>query len=100
MCRGQRSRSFDTNMVSLTHFFGHFLNIFGCFKVSMWCYCISQMVDSYILEFNKATLRIVGQGTNDYFDLNVTTYKKVWNNFEFELSLNDPYGKKTPYEKH
>ena len=35
--------------------------------------CISQMVDSYILEFNNATLRIVAPGTNGYFDLNVAT---------------------------
>ena len=54
--------------------------------------CISQMVDSYILEFDNATLGIVAPGTNDYFDLNVATYKKVWNNFEFELGLNHPYG--------
>ena len=50
------------------------------------------MVDSYILEFNNATLRIVAPGTNDYFDLNVATYKKVWTNFEFKLGLNHPYG--------
>ena len=50
------------------------------------------MVDSYILEFNNATLRIVVTGTNDYFDLNVARYKKVWNNFEYELGLNNPYG--------
>ena len=53
--------------------------------------CISQMVDSYILEFDNATLRIVAPGTNDYFDLSVLTFKKVWNNFEFELGLNNPY---------
>ena len=45
--------------------------------------CISQMVHSYILlKFNNATLRIVAPTTNDYFDLNVATYKKVWNDFE------------------
>ena len=59
------------------------------------------MVDSYILEFNNATLRIVAPGTNDYFDLNVVTYKKVWNNFELGLCLNNSYGnKQIPYEKH
>ena len=34
------------------------------------------MIDSYILELNNATLRIVTPGTNDYFDLNVATYKR------------------------
>ena len=50
------------------------------------------MVDSYILEFNNATLRIVAPGTNDNFEINVVTYKRVWNNFEFKLGLNHPYG--------
>ena len=54
--------------------------------------CISQMVDSYILAFNNATLRIVAPGTNDYFEINVVTYKRVWHNFEFKFGLNDPYG--------
>ena len=54
--------------------------------------CISQMVDSYILEFNNATLRIIAPGTNDYFEINVVTYKRVWHNFEFKFGLNDPYG--------
>ena len=30
---------------------------------------ISQMVDSYILKFNNATLRTVAAATNDCFDL-------------------------------
>ena len=54
--------------------------------------CISQMVDSYILAFNNDTLRIVAPGTNDYFEINVVTYKRVWHNFEFKFGLNDPYG--------
>ena len=54
--------------------------------------CISQMVDSYILAFNNDTLRIVAPGTNDYFEINVVTYKRVWHNFEFMFGLNHPYG--------
>ena len=49
--------------------------------------CISQMVDSYILAFNNATLRIVAPGTNGYFEINVVTYKRVWNNFEFDTHM-------------
>ena len=52
------------------------------------------MVDSYILKFNNATLRTVAPATNNYFDLNVATYKKVWNNFELGICLNDSYGNK------
>ena len=52
---------------------------------------ISQIVDSYILKFNNGTLRTVALDTNDCFDLNHVTYKKVWNNFELELGLNNPY---------
>ena len=58
---------------------------------------ISQMVDSYILKFNNATLltlRAVAPATNNYFDLNVATYKKVWTNFELGIFLNDSYGNK------
>ena len=54
--------------------------------------CISQMIDSYILAFNNATLRINASGTNDYFEINVVSYKMVWHNFEFKFGLNDPYG--------
>ena len=62
---------------------------------------ISQMVDSYILIYNNATLRTVAPATNNYFDLNVQTYKKVWNDFELGHGLNNSYGnKQTPYEKH
>ena len=53
------------------------LNGYGHIKAPMWwnCGCMSQMVDSYKLEFNNATLRIVAPGTNDYIDLHVATYK-------------------------
>ena len=56
--------------------------------------CISQMVDSYILKFKNATLRTVAPANNNYFDLNVATYKKVWTNFELGICLNDSYGNK------
>ena len=32
--------------------------------------------------------------TNNYFDLNVATYKKVWTNFELGICLIDSYGNK------
>ena len=40
------------------------------------------MVDSHILIFNNPTLTIVAPVTNDCFELNIVTYKKVWNNCE------------------
>ena len=35
------------------------------------------MIDSYILKLNNATLRTVAPPSNNYFDVNVVTYKKV-----------------------
>ena len=51
--------------------------------------------------FNNSNLRTVAPATNHNIDLNVATYKKLWNNFELGLGLNNSYGnKQTSYEKH
>ena len=52
------------------------------------------MVDSHILIFDKPTLTIVAPATNDCFDLNIVTYKKVWNNCErdtLKMRLSNSY---------
>ena len=53
------------------------------------------MVDPKLLIFNNPTLIIVTPATNDCFDLNIVTYKKVWNNCErdtLKKHLSDSYG--------
>ena len=44
------------------------------------------MVDSYILQFNNATLRAVAPATYNYFDLTDATYKKIRNNLNSEFA--------------
>ena len=52
------------------------------------------MVDSYILKCNTAMLKTVAPANNNYFELNIATYKKAWNNFEHGLGLHNSYGNK------